>query len=166
MFEEFFAAKSVLLQINNRRFHFRKVNVGIAGVRNVDDFSIEADEKADALGHVLPSHMNAVSVRDLAIGVGEQGEVQFVFRDELQMAVGGIKTDADNLNVVRGEIFKAVTETACFLRAAAGEILWIKIQQHDFLADEIGELEILAILVRAADERGGVAGLGHLCENR
>ncbi len=65
------------------------------------------------------------------------------------MAVGGIKTDADNLDVVRGEILKAVAETARFLRAAAGEILRIKIQQHDFFAGEVGQIDVLAVLIRA-----------------
>jgi hypothetical protein len=153
-----------LFQTRNRRLHFRKVNVGIARVGNVDDFSVEADEKAHALGHVFSGHPHAVNVRDLAIGIGEQGEVQFVFGDELQMAVGGIKTDADNLDVVRGEILKAVAETARFLRAAAGEILRIKIQQHDFFADEVGEFEILAVLVRAGDERRGVASFWNVSE--
>jgi len=141
------------------------VNVGIARVGDVDDFSVEADEKAHALGHVFSGHPHAVNVRDLAIGIGEQGEVQFVFGDELQMAVGGIKTDADDLDVVRGEILKAVAEAARFLGAAAGEILRIKIQQHDFLADEVRQFKILAVLIRAGDERRGVAGFGHLGEN-
>ena len=77
------------------------------------------------------------------------------------MAVGGIKTDADNLDVVRGEIFKAVAETARFLGAAAGEILRIKIQQHDFFSDKVGEFEILAVLIFAFKRRRGVASLGH-----
>ena len=114
------------------------MRVRIAGVGDVDDFSVEADEEAHATVNAFSGIPHLVGIGDFSVRVGDQGELQFILRDEFEMAVGGIKTDADNLDVVRGELLKAIAEAARFLRAAAGEILRIKIQQHDFFADEIG----------------------------
>jgi len=45
---------------------------------------------------------HAVGVGDFAIGVSQQTEIQFMFRDELPVAAGGIKADADEFDVVPG----------------------------------------------------------------
>jgi hypothetical protein len=109
------------------------MDVGIARVGDVDDFSIWADEKAHALVHAFALNPHTVKIRDFSVRVGEQREIQIVFGDELLVAVGGIKADADDLHVVLLQIAHAVTEAARFLRAAAGEIFRIKIEQDDFL---------------------------------
>src|SRR5258708_31763475 len=90
--------KLTLLQPSNRILHFVEMDFGIARVGDVDNFSVEADEKADAFGHFLAIHANTVNVRDPAIRVREQSEIQIILRNELFVAVGGIEADADDFD--------------------------------------------------------------------
>jgi hypothetical protein len=55
----------------------------------VDDFSVEADEEAHAPVNVFPGVPHAVGIGDFSVRVGDQGELQFILRDEFEMAVGG-----------------------------------------------------------------------------
>lgn len=105
----------------------------IHGISDVNNLALEADEETGSIGDFQPEHLDAVGVNNLSVGIGEQCEVQIVFLNEFFMSLGGIKTDADNFDVVRFQFAHAVAEITRLLCAAAGEILRIEIQQHDFL---------------------------------
>jgi hypothetical protein len=76
------------------------------------------------------------------------------------MACSRVETDADDLHLVLGEVAHAVTQSACFLRAAWGVVLRIKIEQHHLFADFVGEFPRLAVLVFPFDQRGRVPDFG------
>ena len=82
--------------------------VGITRVGHVNDFAVQADEEADPARHFSAHHPHIVKVNDFAVGIGQQAEIQMAIRDELFVAPGGIKTDADDGHVVRLQIAHAV----------------------------------------------------------
>ena len=138
------------------------MNGGIARVGDMDDFAVQSDEETDAVRYFHVVHPHAVKVHNFSIGVGEQREIQLVFGDELLVAFGGIKTHANNLDVVLLQFTRAVAKTARFLGAAGRKILRVKIQQHDLFADQAGQCHRFAVLVLTGKRWRGVADFGHL----
>ena len=135
--------------------------VGITRVGHVNDFAVQADEEADPARHFPAHHPHVVKVNDFAVGIGQQAEIQFVVGDKLFVALGGIKTDSDDLDIVLLQAAQAVAETARFLRAARGVVFWVEIQQDDFFSNEALLFEGLPVLVLAGEQRCLVAGLGN-----
>ena len=152
---------SWFLQSRNRFLHLIKMRLRTHRVGDVDNFSVEADQEAHALGQGHHRNLYIVGGDDLAVGIGDEREVQLIFIGKFFVAVHCVVADADDFDIVRLQIAHAVAEAARFFRAAAGEILRIKIQQHDFLADVIGEVERLAVLILTGERRRGVADFGH-----
>src|SRR5581483_147939 len=147
-----------LRQFADGVFHFGKMDVRVWIIRYVLDGSVGADEETDAAGHVfsgLPP--GTVGIRDSAVRVHEQGEVEIVLRDETLVALGGIKAHANDLDVVFLQVAHSITQSAGLLGATLGVILGIKIEQHRLFPDFIGEFPGFAVLVLALDERGFVA---------
>ncbi len=127
----------------------------------MNDFAVQADEEADPARHFSAHHLHAVSVNNFAVGISQQAEIQIVISDELFVALGGIETDSDDLDIVLLQANQAVTETARFLRAARGVVFRVKIEQDDFFADEAVQLKRLAVLILAGEQRRLVAGFGN-----
>ena len=77
------------------------------------------------------------------------------------MAVAGIKADSDDFHVLSFQRVDAVAEAAGFLGATWRVVFGIEIEQHNFLADVIGEFPGVAGLILAFDERSLVPDFGH-----
>ena len=110
--------------------HLAQVRVGARGVGHVRDLAIQADQEAHAPGHVAVRHLHPVGVRDLAIGIGQQGEVQLVFGNELLVARRRIEAHADHFYLVLLQVRHPVPEAAGFLRASGGVVFGVEIEQH------------------------------------
>lgn len=137
--------------------------IGGGHVGDVGDLAVEADEEARAARHVLAGlATHPEGVGDLAVRVGEQREVQAVPGDELLVALGGIKAHADHLDLLLLQVAHAVAQTARLLGAAGRLVLGIEVEQHDLLANVVGELPCLAVLILAFDARRGLTGLRSL----
>src|ERR1039458_7746833 len=70
--------KSVSVELLYRFFHLAQMRVGARGVGHVRDLAVQADQEAHAPRHVAVRHLHSVGVRDLPVGVRQQGEVQVV----------------------------------------------------------------------------------------
>ena len=88
--------KSVSVELLHCFFHLAQVRVGAGRVSHMHDLAVQADQEVDAPSDVPARHPHPVGVRDLAIGIRQQGEVQIVFGNELQMAVSRIEAHADD----------------------------------------------------------------------
>jgi len=139
--------------------------LGTHRVGDVDDFSVEADEETNALGHAHEGHFDIIQGNDFAVGIGNEREVEIVFFDKLFVAFGTIVTHSHDGDVIGLQVPHAVAEAAGFLGAAAGEIFGIEIEQNDFLADEVAEVKCLAVLVYAGEQRRGIADFWHVGKN-
>jgi hypothetical protein len=122
------------LQSGDGRLHLVEVLLLVHGVGDLDDFTVEADEEADAPGHAQHRHLCGVGGADLAVGIGDEREAQLVCVGKFLMARRLTMAHADDGHghVVRLQIPEPVAEPACFARAAAGEILWVKVKQHAY----------------------------------
>src|SRR5579862_5524259 len=100
------------------RLHLFKMNIGIARVGNVRDFTIQSDEETDPVRHVQVIQPHAVKVHNFPVRIGDQGKVEFVFGNEFLVGVGGIETDAHDLDVVFLQFTHAVAKATSLLCAA------------------------------------------------
>ena len=72
--------KSVSVELLHCFFHLAQVRVGAWHVGHVGDLAVQADQESHASRHVLVRHLHSVGVRDLAIGIRQQGEIQEIGR--------------------------------------------------------------------------------------
>ena len=103
-------------------FHLAQVRVGARPVGHVRELAVQADQEAHASRHVLVRHLHSVGVRDLAIGIRQQGEIQVELGDELLMARRRIEAHADDLDLILFQARHPVAKTAGFLRASGGVV--------------------------------------------
>jgi hypothetical protein len=143
--------------VRDRALHFTQVNGGVRGIGDVDDPAIGRDQKADAAVHVFMIHADTVEIGDFALSINEEGEVQIVFEDETLMAVGVVKTDANDLDIALFEIGHSIAEAASFGGAAFGIVLWIEIKEDGLLPDKGFEFPFDAVLIVACEDGRFVA---------
>lgn len=99
---------------------------------------------------------DAVEIDDVVVFVGDEGEGELVFLDELGVALDGIWADAEEEGFL-GDLGPGVAEVAGLGGAAGGVVFGVEVED-DFLAAEVAEGEGGAGCVTAADDGGGEVG--------
>src|SRR5260221_2887169 len=126
----FFCCLPQLLQ------HLLRVPVHLDVVPALLHLPVRADEVRRARdAHVLLAVVrlllpDAVLVRDLVLGIGEEGEVEVVLLRELRLARLVQDADAEDGRLARLETRQVVAERAGLLGAAGGVVLRIEVQDH------------------------------------
>lgn len=99
---------------------------------------------------------NLVCILDHPIGVRENGELQTIASGEGSVRLDRISRDANDLGALTDEDLVLVAEGANLLSAFGGAVLGVKEQNHGGLADELGEVNRLAVLVQQGEVGGGL----------
>ena len=118
------------------------------------DFSFRInDECVPHHPHVLPPHEFLQPVAVVAAGdrarfrIGEKGEGQFMFADELGVGGGVVLADAQDMDSRVAEAVPAVSEIAGLLRATRCVVFWLEVENNP-LALQVRERDGLSVLVR------------------
>jgi hypothetical protein len=77
------------------------------------------------------------------------------------MILDAVAADADHLDPLFAQRFQIVAKGASLLGAAAGHVAGIEVDDDDLLADVIGRLPRLALIVDAFEDRSCVADVEH-----
>src|SRR5262249_9808086 len=102
----------------------------------------------------------------LALRVGQEGELQVVGLLELAVRLGGVGADAHHLHALGLDLLEVVAEAASLGGAAAGEVRRVEVKHDDLLADVLARLPGLALVIDALERRGLVADLRPLAPLR
>src|SRR5690606_29167242 len=126
----------------------------VADRRDVGDLPVLADDDRPAIGrhaagerHVLPIDLaldrapgtdrDAVGFRDLAILIGEQGEVEVVRLLETLVVLDGVAAYADDRRAELSELVEVVAIAAGLPRASGRHVRRVEVEDDDALAHVI-----------------------------
>jgi hypothetical protein len=126
------------------------------------DLSLLVDDVRDAARvFVLRRVGRAVRDADLLVGVAEQREGEVELLGEGAVLFDAVEADADDLYVL-GLVFRVeVPEPGTFPRSTGGVGLGVE-PEDDFLSAEVGEPDLVALVIDGVEVGSGVANVEHL----
>jgi len=107
----------------------------------------------------------AVGDTDLAVGVTQQGEGEFVFLSEAGVGVDVVETGAEDGGVLRFVLVDEVPEPGTLGRSARCVGLRIE-PQHDLASAQIVQRNLAAVMIQHFEIRGFVSNLEHASSSR
>ena len=108
-----------------------------------------------------PEARDAERLRDAAVRVGQEREVQPVVGDELLVRVGAVVADADHLAARRGDLARVVAEAARLLGARRRVVLRVEVEDERLSAAEIREADALPVGGGSHEVRRAVTLVDH-----
>ncbi len=111
---------------------FGHVHLGI----NLSNIPLLINDERYSLGEAA-WRQDSVRLGRLLVGVGEEGEIQFLFIGELLLIGEFVGADADDNGVELSKLLSEVAVTAGVFRSAAGQGLGEEVEDHVLLALEV-----------------------------
>jgi len=102
----------------------------------------------------------SVGEADLALGVAEEGEVEAELLGEALVFGGAVEADAEDAGVLFRVLAVEVPEPGTFLGSARGVGFRVE-PENDFLAPQVAEADLVAVVVDDVEIRSLFTGLKH-----
>jgi hypothetical protein len=130
------------------------------------DLAVLVDHIRDAARVLVLRRLGgAVREADLVIGVAEQREGEVELLGEGGVLLLRVETDAEDEGVLRGVLIDEVPEPGTFDRSAGCVGLRVK-PEHDLLAAQVAEANVVAVVIGCLEIGSGIANLQHVTSSK